>query len=43
LLVESDVTGDVLCLFISGVHGEEIELTNENIDGFLLSAASFNS
>jgi hypothetical protein len=30
--VESDVTGDVLRLFISAVHGEEIELTNKNID-----------
>jgi hypothetical protein len=33
LIVRSTVTEGVLRLFISAVHGEEIELTNENIDG----------
>jgi DNA mismatch repair ATPase MutS len=33
LFINFDVTADVLRLFISAVHGEAIELTNENIDG----------
>jgi hypothetical protein len=33
LVVESNVTGDVLRLFISAIHGESSELTNETIDG----------
>jgi hypothetical protein len=33
LFVQSNVTADVLRLFISAVHGSAIELTNENIEG----------
>jgi hypothetical protein len=33
LFVGSDVAGDVLRLFVSAIHGEAIELTNENIGG----------
>jgi hypothetical protein len=41
VFVESDVTGDLLCLFISAVNGEEIELTNENIDGLSVLCGEF--
>jgi hypothetical protein len=41
LSVKSDVTGDILCLFISAVHREEIELINENTDGLLALCHEF--
>jgi hypothetical protein len=32
LFINFDVRADVLHLFISAVHGEAVELTNENIE-----------
>jgi hypothetical protein len=34
LFIESDVTGDVLRLFVAAVHEEAIELANANIEEF---------